>query len=88
MSPTNGRPTVTPNSTPTSRQWVRTPHDPEHLAGSLVELIARSAGQEVGSHTFSHYYCLEAGQNGETFRSDLAAAQAIANRHSFEPPAL
>jgi hypothetical protein len=53
-------------------------HDPEHLAGSLVELIGRSAGQEVGSHTFSHYYCLEPGQSEATFRADLAAAQAIA----------
>ena len=54
--------------------------DPEHLAGSLVELISCGDGQEVGSHTFSHYYCLEAGQNEATFRADLAAAQAIALR--------
>ncbi len=52
--------------------------DPQHLAGSLVELIAASPGQEVGSHTFSHYYCLEPGQSEATFRSDLASAQAIA----------
>ena len=57
-------------------------HDPEHLAGSLVELISRSAGQEVGSHTFSHYYCLESGQNEATFRADLASAQAIALRRA------
>jgi peptidoglycan/xylan/chitin deacetylase (PgdA/CDA1 family) len=59
-------------------------HDPEHLAGSLVELISGSDGQEVGSHTFSHYYCLEAGQNEATFRADLAAAQAIALRRGLE----
>ena len=59
-------------------------HDPEHLAGSLVELIAASAGQEVGSHTFSHYYCLEPGQSEEMFRADLAAAQAIALRRGVE----
>ena len=58
--------------------------DPEHLAGSLVELIASSDGQEVGSHTFSHYYCLEPGQNEAMFRSDLAAAQAIARRRGLE----
>ena len=58
--------------------------DPEHMAGSLVELIAGSAGQEVGSHTFSHYYCLEPGQNEGTFRSDLASAQAIAHRRGLE----
>ncbi len=52
--------------------------DPEHLAGSLVDLLAATPGQEVGSHTFSHYYCLEAGQSEAEFRADLAAAQAIA----------
>jgi hypothetical protein len=52
--------------------------DPEHFAASLVELIRRSVGQEVASHTFSHYYCLEPGQNETVFRADLAAAQSIA----------
>jgi hypothetical protein len=52
--------------------------DPEHLAGSLVELISAGAGQEVGSHTFSHFYCLEPGQSEVAFRADLAAAQSIA----------
>jgi hypothetical protein len=53
-------------------------HDPEHLAGSLVDIIAGTPGQEVGSHTFSHYYCLEPGQNEAAFRADLGAAQSIA----------
>ena len=53
-------------------------HDPEHLAGSLVDLIAASPGQEVASHTFSHYYCLEPDQNEAMFRADLAAAQSVA----------
>lgn len=59
-------------------------HDPEHLAGSLVDQISTSAGQEIASHTFSHYYCLEPGQTEETFRADLAAAQAIASRRGLE----
>jgi hypothetical protein len=59
-------------------------HDPEHLAGSLVDLIAASPGQEVGSHTFSHYYCLEPGQNEAMFRADLAAAQSIARGRGVE----
>ena len=58
--------------------------DPEHLAGSLVEMISDGDGQEVGSHTFSHYYCLEAGQNEATFRADLAAARAIALDRGLE----
>jgi peptidoglycan/xylan/chitin deacetylase (PgdA/CDA1 family) len=52
--------------------------DPLHLAGSLVDDLARAPGQEVASHTFSHYYCLEQGQDAEAFRSDLHAARAIA----------
>ena len=52
--------------------------DPEHLAGSLVDLVASTPGQEVASHTFSHYYCLETGQTEEQFRADLGAAQSIA----------
>ena len=52
--------------------------DPEHLAGSLVRRLAATPGQEVASHTFSHFYCLEDGQDGDDLRADLAAAQAIA----------
>ena len=58
--------------------------DPEHLAGSLVEMISASVGQEVGSHTFSHFYCLERGQNEVAFRADLAAAQSIAHWRGLE----
>jgi peptidoglycan/xylan/chitin deacetylase (PgdA/CDA1 family) len=59
-------------------------HDPEHLAGSLVEQIDVTPGQEIASHTFSHYYCLEPGQDEATFRADLAAAQAIARGRGME----
>jgi peptidoglycan/xylan/chitin deacetylase (PgdA/CDA1 family) len=51
---------------------------PEQLAGSLVHRLAATPGQEVASHTFSHYYCLEEGQDERELRADLAAAQAIA----------
>src|SRR5262249_59303988 len=36
--------------------------------------------QEIGTHTFSHFYCLEEGGNVEAFRADLAAARAAAAR--------
>lgn len=52
--------------------------DPQHMAGSLVDQIAATPGQELASHTFSHFYCLEPGQDEEAFRADLAAACAIA----------
>lgn len=53
--------------------------DPLHYARSLIERIAATPGQEVASHTFSHYYCHEPGQTPEDFLADLQAARAIAN---------
>ncbi len=52
--------------------------DPLHYAPSLISRIADAPGQEVGSHTFTHYYCCERGQDPETFRADLSSAVAIA----------
>lgn len=52
--------------------------DPFHFAPSLIELIASSPHQEIGTHTFSHYYCLERGQDIAAFRDDLAAAIQVA----------
>lgn len=52
--------------------------DPLHLAGSLVRELSGTPGQEIASHTYSHYYCLESPQDEQAWRSDLAAAQAIA----------
>jgi len=55
--------------------------DPFHFAPSLIRQILDTPGQELGSHTFSHYYCLEPEADQETFREDLAATQAIANEN-------
>jgi len=52
--------------------------DPIHFAPSLVREIGSRPRQEVASHTFSHYYCLEAGQTVEDFGADIASAVAIA----------
>ncbi len=52
--------------------------DPLHYAPSLIEQIKNTPKQEIGTHTFSHYYCLEAGQTAEAFRDDLLSAIAIA----------
>ena len=52
--------------------------DPLHFAPSLVEKILRTPGQELASHTFSHYYCDEPGQDFVAFQADLDAAQRIA----------
>jgi len=57
--------------------------DPIHFGASLIEMIRCHAHQEVGTHTFSHYYCLERGQSLDDFRQDLAAARAIAERRGI-----
>ena len=57
---------------------------PCFYAPSLLEKIAAVPGQEIGSHTFSHYYCREAGQTPEQFAEDLAAAKAIAGDRGYD----
>jgi hypothetical protein len=54
--------------------------DPFHYAPSLIRMIKSFPGQEIGTHTFSHYYCLETGQDADTFRADLAAAVRVAKK--------
>lgn len=51
--------------------------DPARFASSIVAAIARTPHQELGTHTFSHFYCLESGQTAAQFRADLHAARAI-----------
>lgn len=52
--------------------------DPLHFAPSLVDRIRATPGQELATHTYSHYYCREPGQDGDAFEADLAAAVRIA----------
>lgn len=47
--------------------------DPYHFAHSLIETIKAVPNQEIGTHTFSHYYCLEDGQQAKHFEKDLQA---------------
>ncbi|EDL65266.1 polysaccharide deacetylase family protein [Bacillus sp. SG-1] len=53
--------------------------DPYHLAGSLIDLIASRPEQEIATHTFSHYYCLEDGQDLKAFEADILKAAEVAN---------
>ena len=55
--------------------------DPYHYAPSLISQIINTPNQEVATHTFSHYYCNEKGQNRNQFDSDLKAAQRIAKEN-------
>lgn len=52
------------------------------FAPDLIERIKNTARQEVATHTFSHYYCLEPGQSSEAFAADIDSARAIAELKS------
>ncbi|HAM80050.1 polysaccharide deacetylase family protein [Ornithinibacillus bavariensis] len=54
--------------------------DPVHFGSSLVGLISEHENQEIATHTFSHYYCLEKGQTIQDFEADLMQAIHVAKR--------
>ncbi|MDL5051591.1 polysaccharide deacetylase family protein [Oscillatoria amoena NRMC-F 0135] len=58
--------------------------DPFHYAHSLVKQIVSTPCQELGSHTFSHFYCNEEGQTVEQFRADLKSAQKAASVYGVQ----
>ncbi len=55
--------------------------DPLSYAPSLLDRIAQTPDQEIATHTFSHYYCLEPGQTETQLRADLRAAASIGERY-------
>ncbi|RZJ66058.1 MAG: polysaccharide deacetylase [Flavobacterium sp.] len=55
--------------------------DPYHFAPSFIQKIIDTPNQELGSHTFSHYYCNESGQTAAQFEADLKSAQEIAKQN-------
>jgi peptidoglycan/xylan/chitin deacetylase (PgdA/CDA1 family) len=57
--------------------------DPLHFAPSLIAEIRRRPLQEIGCHTFSHYYCLEPGGSIDGFKADLESALRLARRRDI-----
>ncbi|MCZ2392866.1 MAG: polysaccharide deacetylase family protein [Chitinophagales bacterium] len=55
-----------------------------HFCPDLIDLIQQTPGQEIATHTFSHYYCLEDGQVANHFREDLMLALEIAKQKAIE----
>lgn len=47
------------------------------FAKELCQLIKETPRQEIGTHTYSHYYCLEEEQTLETFLTDIEIAREI-----------
>jgi len=54
--------------------------DPFHFAPTLIREIIRTPRQELATHTFSHFYCLEDGQTEGDFKEDIEAAARIGAR--------
>lgn len=57
-----------------------------HAAWEIVKRIEDFAGQELASHSFSHYYCLEAGQTVNQFSADLEAVRNVAKLRGVDAP--
>ncbi len=54
------------------------------FAPDLIQNIKETSGQEIGTHTYSHYYCLEPGQGIEGFNADLTMAGRIAQKFGID----
>ncbi|MEO5347265.1 MAG: polysaccharide deacetylase family protein [Magnetococcus sp. YQC-9] len=63
--------------------------DPYLFAPDLIDTICAYPGQEIGTHTFSHYYCLEKGQTVAQFQADLNHAASITRKKcGYQPRSL
>ncbi len=57
---------------------------PFHFAKNTISKIKSEKQHEIGTHTFSHYYCLEEGQTIDQFDHDLISAVKIAKSMGLE----
>ncbi|MCF7815445.1 MAG: polysaccharide deacetylase family protein [Candidatus Pacebacteria bacterium] len=58
--------------------------DKYHFGESLVKKILSTPHQEIGNHTFSHYYCIDGHKNsGEIFEADIDAFNRIAQTYDI-----
>ena len=55
-----------------------------HFAPALIDMIRKTPGQEIGTHTFSHFYTLERNTTLAQFREDLKTALQTAERSNIK----
>tara|TARA_X000000950_G_scaffold91466_2_gene115160 strand:+ start:16848 stop:17810 length:963 start_codon:yes stop_codon:yes gene_type:complete len=55
-----------------------------YFAKDLINKIYLTKGQEISTHTFSHFYSLEKGVTDQNFHQDLSSAIAIANDENIK----
>jgi peptidoglycan/xylan/chitin deacetylase (PgdA/CDA1 family) len=53
-----------------------------HFAPDLIKLISTYDGMEIGTHTYSHFFCQQMGQTGDEFKLDLE--KAVEKASDFE----
>lgn len=59
--------------------------DPSHYALSLIEQIRETEHQEIGLHTYSHFYCLDNKEAAKSFQKDISAALAMMKAQNIVP---
>lgn len=62
--------------------------DDIYFANDVIEKIKVAKNQKLASHTYSHYYALEDGQNLEAFKSDVNAFDLISKNSGFSPSSI
>ncbi len=58
------------------------------FARPLVEQILDTEGQELATHTYSHFYCGEAGATPEQFAADVICQQSIFSEYGIKATSL
>lgn len=58
------------------------------FANDLIEQIKGTAKQEVSTHTYSHYYCLDEGNNKNNFKKDLDSAIKVSKKYDVIPESI
>ena len=53
------------------------------FAPNLIRLIQSTPYQEIGTHTYSHFYCLEKGQTIIQFDADIFQAKKVASQFNI-----
>lgn len=54
------------------------------FAPELVKMVADTAGQEIGTHTYSHYYCSDGESTPKDFAAEIESAIDIASAKGYE----
>jgi hypothetical protein len=62
--------------------------DPCHFADSLIRTIVATPRQELGTHSFSHYCCLQPGASAKQFMRELNAAADVSAALEARPCSL